>query len=270
MNARTDAPNSREQRLEPLPAARAKSLYLKSRKDELAELTEHFSRITGPVRAMHSFRDVETAAYCPRKLYYRRKSPDPEETPESVEAVRDLAFRYEQLLADDGAIRQAPIAVTPTQYRSRLGCARARLDCWDELVDPAGRDALLEGRDCRGIAHKLLDTEPPSLSLAFAGQPPETGVWKPQSVRLMAAAKALSWEREAGVEQVVAEYPAHGLVREIEVDARRTAVYRSAVRTAEAVDGPPARTSNRSKCEPCEYQAECGVKTRSLRSLLGG
>lgn len=37
MNAQTDAPNSRGQALEPLAPARAKSLYIKSRKDELAE-----------------------------------------------------------------------------------------------------------------------------------------------------------------------------------------------------------------------------------------
>jgi len=86
----------------------------------------------------------------------------------------------------------------------------------------------------------------------------------------MAAAKALSWERETAVECVFAEYPAYGVVREVDVDARRTAAYREAVRTADAIDGPPARTDNRAKCEPCEYRPECGVRTRSLRSLLGG
>jgi CRISPR-associated exonuclease Cas4 len=219
---------------------------------------------------MHAFREVETAAYCPRKLYYRRRSPDPEEVPQKVTARRELAFRYEQLLADDRAIDEAPIAVTPTQFRSRLGCAKARLDAWESLVDPPDRDVFLEGRDCRGIAHKLLGGDPPSLSLAFAGAPPENGVWHPQSVRLMAAAKALSWERETSVEQVYAEYPAYGVIRKVDVSVRRTAEYRGAVRIAEAIDGPPARTDDRAKCEPCEYQAKCGVKTRSLRSLLGG
>jgi len=219
---------------------------------------------------MHAFREVETAAYCPRKLYYRRRSPDPEEVPQEVTARRELAFRYEQLLADDRAIDEAPIAVTPTQFRSRLGCAKARLDAWESLVDPPDRDVFLEGRDCRGIAHKLLGGDPPSLSLAFAGAPPENGVWHPQSVRLIAAAKALSWERETSVEQVYAEYPAYGVIRKVDVSVRRTAEYREAVRIAEAIDGPPARTEDRAKCEPCEYQPECGVKTRSLRSLLGG
>jgi CRISPR-associated exonuclease Cas4 len=218
---------------------------------------------------MHAFREVETAAYCPRKLYYRRRSPEDEETPAEVATRRDLAFAYEHLLRDDSALREAPIEVTPTQFRSRLGCAKARIDCWDALVDPADRDVFLSGRDCHGTVHKLLETTPPSASLVFAGQPPENGVWRPQSVRLTAAAKALSWERETAVERVFAEYPAHGVVREIAVNARRTAAYREAVRIADSIDGPPARTDNRAKCDPCDYRGECGVRTRSLRSLIG-
>ncbi len=221
---------------------------------------------------MHSFRDVETAAYCPRKLYYRRRADDTGEVPDEVETRREVAFSYEQLLEDDDALASAPLAVTPTQFRSRLGCARARLnaDDWRRLVDPAGRDVLLSGRDCRGIAHKQLDTTPPSASLVFTGDPPESGVWHPQSVRLMAVAKALSWETETRVERVFAEYPTHGVIREVAVDARRSAEYREAVRIADSIDGPPPRTDNRSKCEPCEFSGECGVRTRSLRSLLGG
>jgi CRISPR-associated exonuclease Cas4 len=218
---------------------------------------------------VHAFRDIETAAYCPRKLYYRRRDPETEQPPDSVEKRRTLAFEYEQLLRDDQALNQAPIAVTPTQYRSSLGCARASVDCWEELIAPVEENVFLEGRECHGIAHKLLDTEPASLSLAFTGAPPEQGVWEPQSVRLMAGAKALSWEYETDVERVFAEYPAYGIIRPIAVDARRTATYRAAVRTADAIDGPPAKTNNRSKCRPCEYRDQCGVRTRTLGSLLG-
>jgi CRISPR-associated exonuclease Cas4 len=218
---------------------------------------------------MHAFRDVETAAYCPRKLYYRRQEPDPEQTPDEVRARRALAFEYNRLLNDEHALNEAPIAVTPTQYRSSLGCARASLDTWDQLSDPAVRDAFVEGRECHGIVHKVLETEPVSPSLVFAGEPPEDGVWEPQSVRLMAAAKALSWEREVDIQRAFAEYPAYGVVREVDVDARRTAAYRGAVRTANAIDGPPGKTNNRSKCIPCEYRDQCGVTTRSLSSLLG-
>jgi CRISPR-associated exonuclease Cas4 len=218
---------------------------------------------------MHAFRDVATAAYCPRKLYYRRRDPDVGESiPEEVGDRRTLAFEYERLLGDDAALLAAPIEVTPTTFRSRIGCAKAELDAWDGLVDPAARDVMLEGKDTRGIAHKLLE-RPLAPSLVFAGRPPEQGLWKPQSVHLVAAALALSWERERPVERAFAEYPAYGVVREIDVSARRRAQYRAALRTAESIDGPPRRTDSREKCEPCEYRDGCGVRTRSLRSMLG-
>ncbi|MFC7072210.1 hypothetical protein ACFQJ7_04900 [Halovenus rubra] len=219
---------------------------------------------------MNSFRAVETAAYCPRKLYYRQQSTNNEQTPPEVQQRRTLAFEYDQLLAERAALEDASIEVTPTQYRSNLGCVRARLGCWDELVNPSRRNVYIRGQDCHGIVHKILDTESPTLSLVFTGRPAECGVWESQSVRLVAAAKALSWELERSVERAFAEYPAYGLVREIDVDSRRTATYRSALRTAKAIDGPPAKAKNRSKCSACEYQEDCGVKTRSLGSLLGG
>lgn len=216
---------------------------------------------------MHTFRELATAAYCPRKLYYRRRDPDADGPPPEVQERRELAFEYERLLADDEALADAPVAVTPTQYRSRLGQTRARLDDWDGLVDPPEREVLLTGKDARGVAHKLL-ADPPRPSLVFTGDPPDAGVWEPQTVRLVAAAKALAWERERPVETAFAEYPAHGVVRRIALTTRRKAAYRSAVRTAATIDGPPARTDDRAKCEPCEYRTECGVRTRSLRSML--
>ena len=221
---------------------------------------------------MHAFRDVATAAYCPRKLYYRRRQPaDARETPPEVRRRRAVAFRYPELLADDAALRDAPVDVTPTQFRSRLGSAKARLDCWGALADPDSRDVLLTGKDCRGVAHKrFAGPAGPSLSLVFTGEPPETGVWHPQSVRLVAAAKALSWEQETPVERVYAEYPAYGVVRAVDVGPRRSAEYREAMRAARTVDSPPPRVDSDAKCQSCEFREECGVRTRSLRSLLGG
>ena len=216
---------------------------------------------------METFRDVETAAYCPRKLYYRRRDPEACEPPERVAAVRELAFRYEELMANDGALARAPVALTPTQYRSRLGRSRARFDDWAALVDPADREVHLTGRDCRGVAHKVLE-DPPRPALVFAGDPPRNGGWEPQTVRLVAAAKALAWERERPVETAIAEYPAHGVVREVPLTTRRKAAYRGALRTARAIDGPPSRVENDAKCSPCDYREKCGVQTRSLRSLL--
>jgi len=218
--------------------------------------------------ADHTFRELETAAYCPRKLYYRRRDGPPD-VPAEVERIRRLARDYERLLTEDAALLSAPIEPDPATVRERLRAARDRLGMWDALATPAETDVYLSGKDARGIAHKLVETEAGTVpSLVFAGKPPDQGVWQPQSVRLVAAAKALSWERERSVERTVAEYPAYGVVREIEVTARRSGRYRRALRTAESIDGPPARVDSDAKCDPCEYREQCGVRTRSLRSLL--
>jgi len=215
-----------------------------------------------------SFSDLALAAYCPRKLYYRRREGRREVPPE-VETLRDLAFHYEAALAPGGGdvLAEAPIAVTPTQFRSNLGCAKARLDAWDALAAPAGRDVFLEGRECRGIAHKVLE-EPLAPVVVSPGEPPEEGVWKPQSVHAVAAAKALAWERETTIERAFVEYPAHGRIREVRIGTRRKAAYRAALRAAQGLDAPPPRLNEESKCDPCEFRQECGVRTQTLRSLL--
>jgi len=217
---------------------------------------------------MHAFTDLATATYCPRKLYYRRRD-DPVEPPPDVLERRELAFRYPELLGSEAALRDAPLAVTPTEFRAGLGRARARFDeaTWGALCDPIGRDVFLEGRECRGVAHKVLE-EPLAPALVSGGDPPDEGVWAPQSVHAVAAAKALAWERREPVERAFLEYPAHGVVREVELTTRRKARYRRAVRTVESLDGPPPRLRDDGKCDPCEYREECGARTRSLRSLL--
>ena len=216
---------------------------------------------------MHAFSDLRTAAYCSRKCYYHWQDDDRDPPPE-VEERRDLAFRYPDLL--DGAdLTGEPIAVTPTQYRSNLSCAKARIDAFERLCDPDARDVFLTGKECRGIAHKVLELDSPTPSLVSAGSPPEDGVWHSQTVHAVAAAKALAWERETPVERAFVEYPTHGIVREVPLTTRRKAAYRSTIRTLESIDGPPPRLDDSTKCETCEYREECGVKTRSLRSLLG-
>jgi CRISPR-associated exonuclease Cas4 len=216
---------------------------------------------------MPTFTDLATAAYCPRQLYHRRRDDDPG-PPDDVAAVRALAFRYPELLAPETSLADEPVAVTPTQYRSNLGSAKARLDCWAELVDPADRDVLLEGKDCRGVAHKLL-AEPPRPVVVSPGRPPERGVWEPQSVRATAAAKALAWERQRPVERAIVEYPAHGVVRRLRLTTARKAAYRRALRTVRSLDGPPPRLGDDARCAACDYRTECGTKTASLRSRLG-
>lgn len=215
----------------------------------------------------HAFSDLRTAAYCPRKCYYRWQADDRDPPPE-VESRRELAFRYPELL--DGAdLANEPIAVTPTQFKTNISCAKARFDAFDELSHPTERDVFLDGKECRGIAHKVLDLDSPVPSLVSAGSPPENGVWHPQTVHAVAVAKALAWERETPVERAFVEYPTYGIVRRIELTTRRKAAYRTAVNTLAAIDGPPPRLTDSAKCESCEYRDECGVKTRSLRSLLG-
>lgn len=214
-----------------------------------------------------SFSALATAAYCPRQLYYRRRDPDRPDPPAAVESTRDLAFRYPAIL--DGALDPAPRgAVSSRTYRRHLRRARERLDRWPSLCDPAERDVLLTGRDCRGRVQKVVGGDPPLPSLVVTGDPPDDGVWDPQAVRAVAAAKALAWELERPVERAFVEYAAHGVVRTLDLTARRTGRYRRVLRTVREMDGPPARTANRSKCRACADRERCGVRTRSLRSLL--
>ncbi|AGB35911.1 CRISPR-associated protein Cas4 [Natronococcus occultus] len=218
------------------------------------------------------FSDLRTAAYCPRKCYYQRRlDSDEREPPPEVATIRDLERRYETLLETDSELTDEPIGVSPSAYRDRLAATQERLVAdghWERLREPAARDVLATGRHCRGIVHKVL-ADPLEPVLVSPGKPPEYGVWESQSVHAVAAAKALAWEHERSVENAWLEYPAYGTVRQISLTTRRKARYRRALRTVRELDGPPARTDNRSKCESCEFAPECGVRTRTLRSLLG-
>jgi CRISPR-associated exonuclease Cas4 len=78
----------------------------------------------------------------------------------------------------------------------------------------------------------------------------------------------LAWELEDAVETALVEYPTHGRVRTVRLTTRNRAIYNRVLRTTRSIDGPPARIDDRSKCEECDYRKKCGVRTRSLRSLL--
>ncbi|WP_224333152.1 CRISPR-associated protein Cas4 [Haloprofundus halobius] len=223
---------------------------------------------------MPTFTDLARATYCPRQLYYARRDDERGPPPEVAE-IRELAFRYEELVdADDGTIRALPVAVEPDEYRRALRGLGER-DEWPSLCTPTERDRLLHGRDARGMAHKILEGESetdgdvPTPTLVSPGHPPEQGVWKPQKVRAVAAAKALSWEEEREISRTLVEYPAVGAVRTVRLTTRAKATYRTAVRTVRSMDGPPPRLRGSDKCSTCEYRSQCGVKTRSLRSLFG-
>ncbi|MFB6107195.1 MAG: hypothetical protein ABEJ70_09505 [Halobacteriaceae archaeon] len=211
------------------------------------------------------FSDLATAAYCPRQLYYARREAD-RSVPERVAAVRELAFEYPALVeAPDAAIRDRPVEVPAAEYRRRLRALRD--EGWGSLVSPAERAVTVAGRDVVGRVDKVV-TAPLRPSLVSPGHPPPEGVWEPQSVRAVAAAKALSYREGTTVDRAVVEYPAHGVVRTLSLTTRRKAAYRRALRTVRDLDGPPPRLADDAKCAPCDYSADCGVQTRSLRSLL--
>lgn len=216
---------------------------------------------------MPTFSDLSRAAYCPRQLYYARSDDDRGPPPEAT-ARQALAFRYDELRsAADETLAELPIECSPAAYRAALNRLSSRPD-WESLCTPRERDYFVEGKDCHGKLHKLLAGEPPVPTVISPGTPPETGVWEPQTVRAVAAANALAWERKQEIPRALVEYPAVGVVREVELTCRRTATYRRVLRTVRAMDGPPPRVDD-SRCESCGYRSECGVKTRSLKSLLG-
>ena len=213
------------------------------------------------------FSDLATAAYCPRQLYYARRDDD-REPPDRVDRVRELAVRYPDLRsAPAEALAAEPIAVSPRAYRERLRTARDRFaDDWPAIADPPERQVLVTGRDCRGVVDKVLPGSRPSV--VSAGEPPPNGVWEPDSVRAVAAALALAHRDETRVESAYVEYPAHGVVRAVPLSVHRRAAYRRTLRAVRAVDGPPPRLGDDAKCDACDYREQCGVPTRSLRSLL--
>lgn len=213
---------------------------------------------------------LSRAAYCPRQLHYAEREDDHEPPPE-VRTVRRLAFRYAELrAASDADLRSLPLAVSPSQYRENLDVLAAR-DDWPELVDPTTREAFLRGRDCHGVAHKVLDGEPPTPTLVSPGEPPDRGVWEPQRVRAVGVAKALAWERdeEEPIPRTLVEYPAHGVVRTVRLTTRNRGLYRRTLWTVRSATGVPPRLRNSEKCESCDYRTQCGTKTRSLKTLLG-
>ncbi|MFB6132650.1 MAG: hypothetical protein ABEJ44_04520, partial [Halanaeroarchaeum sp.] len=171
------------------------------------------------------------------------------------------------VVASDAALASVDIAVAPETYRTRLERQRTRLDAWESIVDPGETDVYVRGKDVHGRIGKVL-AEPLAPVHVSPGAPPETGVWEPQSVRAVAAAKALAWREETPVETAYVEYPRHGVVRRISLTTRRKAAYRRTLRAVRGLDGPPPRLHDDGKCDACEQREHCGVETRSLRSLL--
>lgn len=212
--------------------------------------------------------DIARAAYCPRQLYYARRDEE-RAPPAAVRERRELAFAYPTLRdADDATLRDAPTALPPAAYREALSTLEDH-ENWAELARGYDRDVRLRGRDCHGVAHKVLHTDPPVPTLVSPGRPPDRGVWRPQRIRAVAAAKALAWEEGREIPRALVEYPGHAAVRTVRLTGAKKRAYRRTLRTVKGMDGPPPRTDDRGKCDACDYASECGVRTLSLRSLLG-
>lgn len=209
-----------------------------------------------------AFSDLASAAYCPRQLYYRRKE-GARDLPASVARVRELADRYPTLVEASDAALKNTVPVEPATYRARLGAVLTR---YPGLATPEETDVLLTGKDCRGRVAKVVSPLAPTI--VSPGDPPERGVWEPQKVRAVAAAKALAWRERAPVEYAYVEYPRHGVVREVAITTRAKATYRRVLRTVRGMDGPPSRLNDGAKCGACDYRDRCGVRTRSLSSIL--
>lgn len=221
--------------------------------------------------------DLAMAAFCPRKLYYARETD--RTPPKEHDAAVAVSGAYREILngadpagvaalassSGDGATD--PLHVSPERLLENLERQCDRLEDWESLVSPGEWNMFLRGKDVHGTVTKVLH-DPPAPSIVSPGEPPPEGVWQPQSVRAVGAAKALSWELERPVERAYVEYPLHGTIRRVDLTTRRTAVYRRTRRSVEAMDGPPPRLGTDSKCQSCRFAAKCGVKTRSLRSLL--
>ncbi|APE94542.1 CRISPR-associated protein Cas4 [Halodesulfurarchaeum formicicum] len=211
--------------------------------------------------------DLALAAFCPRKLYYARqddRSPPPEHA-----AALELSRQYETLLADPDSTPAADLAVPRGTFYERLRALRSSHPRWADLVDPDRTDVLLTGKDVRGrVAKVLADSLAPTI--VSAGSPPPEGVWQPQTVKAVGAAKALAWTASTEVETAYVEYPRHGIVRSVPLTTRRKATYRRTLRAVRSMDGPPPRIGDDAKCETCRFAGECGTQTRSLASLLPG
>lgn len=211
--------------------------------------------------------DLALAAYCPRKLYYARQTD--RSPPDEYEAALRLSRQYDTFLSGRVDPPAADLELDPAPYCNRLEAARAASPRWAALTDPDRTEVFLAGKDVHGRAAKVL-SDPPEPVIVSPGAPPPDGVWQPQTVRAVGAAKALAWEESTPVERAVVEYPRHGVIRSVPLTTRRTAAYRRTLRVVQSMDGPPPRVSEDSKCESCRFADQCGTRTRSLTSLLGG
>jgi CRISPR-associated exonuclease Cas4 len=220
---------------------------------------------------------VRNAVYCGRQAYYesRREAchiPSPE-----TRLLREVAYLYPTVVGSpDDAVRRAretagvDVSLDLTDVSDALREVRdGRPSVWNAVARPDREERYVEGERLRGTVDKLsFGEEGVTVSLVKTGEPPARGVWSSERVEATAVNRLASTVGE--VERVVVEYPRVGALREVEIGRDDERALGRALETLEYIeDGvPPARTDDRSKCEPCDFTEECGVETRSLLTRL--
>ncbi len=195
--------------------------------------------------AVPSFSDLSAKAACLRTLSNTRETNEQKHSsPDDCERTVELAYQYQELVdTDEQTLGALPIERSPEAYRAALHGLEERAD-WAGLVAPDSRRVRLEGVNCHGLVHKILcnGDNPPKPSIVSTESPPEIGVWQPDAVRAVAAAKALAHERDRTVPWAIVEYPAAGVVRDVRLTARRKVTYRRvlrAIQSTETATGKP-------------------------------
>lgn len=234
--------------------------------------------------------DVATAAYCGRKAYLARDE-DGGAPPPTVEAVRELAYRYPALVehpeATVATVAEARSTTLDGLEPASIAGALARLrgsSLWDAVARPWREETVLRTDRLVGRLDKIVrfpaevdgsdeggGGEPqPAPSLVATGRPPTDGVWRAQRVRCAALVALLDGNGYDAGDRVVVEYPRVGAIRPARIRRRDERALADAIDTlATAERGhPPSRTTNPSKCNACRFREQCGVPTRSLASRL--
>ncbi|MDY6779126.1 MAG: Dna2/Cas4 domain-containing protein [Halobacteria archaeon] len=233
--------------------------------------------------------ELRSAEYCGRQAFYRMKHSEEKEfevNPETA-LLRQLPHIYPAVLDDpeEGLRRAAEhaevdlqeielgaedVAKSVERIRNTLG-----EDGWDRVSRPFRHETYVKTRRLEGTVEKTVETEDGyAPSVIKTGGPPENGVWSSERVEATACARLVAEEfgsvDGSEVETAYVEYPRAGEVRVVSIDDEDERRVDSLLETLdEAVKGhPPSRVNNRSKCEACEFQETCGVKTESLLTRI--
>ncbi|MDY7082645.1 MAG: Dna2/Cas4 domain-containing protein, partial [Halobacteria archaeon] len=227
---------------------------------------------------------IRSAAYCERQAYYemRRENDQDFEPSTETRVLHHLAYLYDSLLDEpEEALTTALKFADSEDDRDELdidirtivrGLRRTRdtFEYWDAVVRPYRQEMYLETPRLHGTLDKIVETHDGYVpSIVKTGEPPRNGVWSSERLEATAVWRIID-AHYPSPSRVFVEYPRTGEIRVAEIDRRdRRRLEKLLESLEEARKGhPPSRTSNPSKCDACEFQEECGVKTTSLLSRL--